>query len=283
MVVADQQRRITAAAMQATRSRGTLNVVRQMGSAGLTVDDSIRRERARANYACGSRSLWLTACYPACGCPARHTHAGCVVHHGGLSNQGPRALWRTSPLCSLHLRLTCPLRLVRPCADARPVEGVPVGALKRDSRPGVTAFEPQRAGSGRLKEPPLPPARAVPDSASSDDTVTPLAAAAAAASGSGSRWSATTSVVPTPRPAYARTDSAHPVNEGAVHAIPSTPASMEERRVIAATLLQRVERGRRARALVKPWKRVVDSDGDIFWYNENTQSSSWFPPGCDGS
>lgn len=53
-----------------------------------------------------------------------------------------------------------------------------------------------------------------------------------------------------------------------------------EEKAKAAMALQRVMRGWKARRLVKGWARVVDdADGDIFWYNAQTKTSSWFPPG----
>ena len=50
--------------------------------------------------------------------------------------------------------------------------------------------------------------------------------------------------------------------------------------VAAAHAIQRIVRGRRARALVAGWTRIVDEDGDIYWYNVITEESSWVPPGA---
>jgi hypothetical protein len=48
----------------------------------------------------------------------------------------------------------------------------------------------------------------------------------------------------------------------------------------AAALIQRLMRGRLARKVVRGWVRVVDkADGDVYWYNTEKKTSSWFPPG----
>jgi hypothetical protein len=46
----------------------------------------------------------------------------------------------------------------------------------------------------------------------------------------------------------------------------------------AAKMLQRAARGFLARKAVRGWVRIVDDDGDIYWYNVTTDTSSWVPP-----
>ena len=47
----------------------------------------------------------------------------------------------------------------------------------------------------------------------------------------------------------------------------------------AAVMLQKVFRGHQERRLVSNWKRVVDEDdGDIYYFNIKTGTSSWHPP-----
>lgn len=56
---------------------------------------------------------------------------------------------------------------------------------------------------------------------------------------------------------------------------PPKPLLTEAR---AALELQRSYRGHRARSLVRNWTRVVDDDGDIYWFNTKTGVSTWLPP-----
>ncbi|KAA0166289.1 hypothetical protein FNF31_01515 [Cafeteria roenbergensis] len=49
----------------------------------------------------------------------------------------------------------------------------------------------------------------------------------------------------------------------------------------AAIKLQAAARRWLAARVVSGWQRVVDDDGDIFWYHAGSDTSSWYPPGLD--
>jgi hypothetical protein len=36
-----------------------------------------------------------------------------------------------------------------------------------------------------------------------------------------------------------------------------------------------------ARRIIKGWSRILDDDGDVFWYHNPSGKSSWYPPGQD--
>jgi ankyrin repeat protein len=49
----------------------------------------------------------------------------------------------------------------------------------------------------------------------------------------------------------------------------------------AATRIQSAMRVALARRIIKGWSRILDDDGDVFWYHNPSGKSSWYPPGQD--
>jgi hypothetical protein len=52
---------------------------------------------------------------------------------------------------------------------------------------------------------------------------------------------------------------------------------------LSAVLLQSVARGWRVRAAMHrgAWRKIVDPDGDVYWWSEHFEVASWEPPMLD--